>query len=308
MNIAELEKMRQKARTISVLNAVLIAFWFVPFFKLISVIGALALYFFVTRRIVSDYKVAFKANVVKASLENVFSELEYDPNNGIGREMIEKSELFMQGNHYDSNDLIHAKYKNVEFRQADISIQDHTTTRDPNGNEVADIQQYFKGRLILFTFNKATTAPVQVVGKHFNRGSSDGVIGKLTRGFQNNTSRKKVMMESDEFNKNFEVLAADPHSAYYLLTPPIIDAITHLSKVYNNNIALAFKDNTLFVAVYHKKDSLEPKILNGTTIINEQCKIQQEIKIITDFIDLMSLEKNIFVMGTNALLKQEKKI
>ena len=106
-------------------------------------------------------------------------------------------------------------------------------------------------------------------------------------------------MESEEFNQNFHVFCSNPQTAFYILTPQIIEAISMLSTEYGGKIALCFRDDKMFVALAGKKDSLEAKLLSNRTIWKEKELVLKDIKVITDFIELMSLENNPLVAAFN---------
>lgn len=301
--LSEIEKLRKNAKLLLILNIVIVVlatpFWPSPISIALCVVGGI-LYLTVVRKKISDYKKTFKDNIVKSSLSEVFSELSYEPNQGVSIEQVEFSELVELKDEFASNDLMSAKYGKVKFKQADIVISDKSNLVGKNGisNEVTTV--CFTGRFLVFDFLKSTVAPVKVMGKNFNpEGNSQGMMSVLEDKLINNKSKHQVFMESKMFNDNFKVFCDHPQTAFYILTPQIVEAITMLSNQYQGKIALCFRDKMMLVAISSKKDSLEAKLLSNRTIWKEKELVLKDIKVITDFIDLMSLENNMLVAAPN---------
>ncbi|MFZ2538868.1 MAG: DUF3137 domain-containing protein [Oscillospiraceae bacterium] len=301
--LSELEKLRKSAKLLLILNIVIVVlatpFWPSPFSIALLIIGGI-LFLTVVRKKMSDYKKSFKNNIVKASLEGVFAELCYEPNQGVSEQEVNISDLVELKDEFVSNDLIVAEYGKVKFKQADIIITDKSKIVGTDGipNEVTTI--CFTGRFLVFDFLKPTEAPVKVMGKNFNpEGYNKGVISVLKSKLINSKNEQQVFMESEAFNNNFNAFCSEPKTAFYILTPQIIEAITMLSNQYEGKIALCFRDKKMFVAISSKKDSLEAKLLSNRTIWKEKELVLKDIKVITDFIELMSLENNTLVVASN---------
>lgn len=301
-NLSELEKLRKNTKLLSIFNIAILVlatpFWPSPFSIVLCLAGG-TLFLTVVMKRVANYKKSFKDNIVKGSLSEVFSELSYEPNQGISAEEVELSELVELKDLYESNDLIAARYGKVKFKQADIVIRDKSKVVGEKGTAHEVETTCFTGRFLVFDFLKPTEAPVKVMGKNFNpEGNSKGAIGTLKNKVMHNKNKNQVSMESEMFNNNFNVFCDDAKSAFYILTPQIIEGITMLSDQYQGKIALCFREEKMFVAISSKKDSLEPKLLSNRTIEKEKESVLKDIKVITDFIHLMNLENNMLVAAT----------
>lgn len=302
MTLSELEKLRKSAKLLFVLNIAIVIlatpFWPSPMSFALLIIGGI-LFFAVVNKKMKNYKSAFKNNIVKASLSEVFSELFYEPDQGVDREEVENSALIQFQDEFHSNDLIKATYGKVKFKQADVVIMEkiHRVGKDGvSTNE--DTKTCFTGRFLVFDFLKQPTVPVRVMGKGFNPdGFNQGIVSAVKTRFTE--SQNQVFMESEQFNKNFNVFCADGQAAFYILTPQIVEAISMLSNQYQGKIALCFRDEKLYVAISSKKDSLEANLLANRTIWKEQQLVLKDIKVITDFITLMNLENNALVTAPN---------
>lgn len=302
-DLSELEKSRKNTKFLLIFNIAIVVlampFWPSPFSITLCAAGGI-LFLTVVMKKIADYKKCFKDNIVKASLSEVFSELSYEPNQGVSVEEVELSELVELKNVFKSNDLILGKYGKVKFKQADIVISDKNNIVGESGMSHESTTTCFTGRFLVFDFLKPTAAPVKVMGKNFSsEGNSKGAINTLKNKFIHSKNEQQISMESEMFNNNFNVFCDDAQTAFYILTPQIIEAITMLSNQYQEKIALCFRDEKMLVAISSKKDSLEAKLLSNRTIWKEKELVLKDIKVITDLIDLMSLENNMLVAASS---------
>lgn len=297
MTLTELEKLRKSAKFYLILNIAIMVLA-TPFFPstfsiALCVIGGI-LFLAVVMKKTSEYKRQFKDNIVKVSLESIFTELGYESEKGVSKEEVALSELVELKDEFVSNDLIVAKYGKVKFKQADIVTIDKRKLVGKDGISGGEVETpCFTGRFLVFDFLKPAAAPVKVLGKNFHPEGSNRELLDVLKSKQ--TSGQQVFMESEVFNNNFNVFCSDPQTAFYILTPQIVEAISMLSKQYGGKIALCFRDHKLYVAITSKKDSLEAKLLSNRTIWKEKELVLKDIKVITDFIELMSLENNTLV-------------
>ena len=142
---------------------------------------------------------------------------------------------------------------------------------------------------MIFEFPKKFNFKLELVGRHFYAYS---VPGKNPT-----TGRKmtKINTESDEFNKTFKILGEDGFEAYYLLDPAIMVKIQDIAAHYKNSLLLGFIDNKLLIALNDGKDSFEPP--KASQPIDKQAetqKVNEGIKVITDFVDNLNLDRKLF--------------
>ena len=106
---------------------------------------------------------------------------------------------------------------------------------------------------------------------------------------------KKVSMESEEFNKKFNVYAQNEHDAFYIITPPLMERIERLAEKNKGKLLFCFIDNKLHIGIYDNKDSFEPgsvfKQINEEETLN---KISEEIETITQFVEELNLDNDLF--------------
>ena len=84
-----------------------------PTVPIITLIAGFLLMFLFTRKSAKEYSLAFKDFFVKSSLTKIFTDLKYEPDNGIPYNIIDATKMMYMGDTYSSNDLVTAKYKNI---------------------------------------------------------------------------------------------------------------------------------------------------------------------------------------------------
>ena len=165
-----------------------------------------------------------------------------------------------------------------------MTIQEEHTDSDGDTYYVT----IFKGRWMIFEFPKKFAYRIEVAQKGFP-------ANKVPRNGTNGRKFEKQSIESPTFHKKFKIYADDGFETFYVLDPALIDRIEKLSENINGKLLLCFIDNKLHVGLHNNKDAFEPpsplKKLDAT---KENEKITGDLKTITDFVDYLKLDKNIF--------------
>lgn len=297
MSIEELEVLRKKARNIvligifcSILIAVLLFCITKIFITLvIGIIVGIIITRVVSSKSSKKFILAFKESFVLKALKSVFTDLNYEPENGIDESVIGETKMMNMGDRYSSNDYISAKYKNINVEQADVHIEEEQQSTDSDGNTTTSWVTIFRGRWMIFDFNKNFKANIQVSQRGFGNSRINNWGNKL--------KYKKVMMEDQLFNNQFRTYAQSEHDAFYILTPSLMEKIKNLTKTINGKILLCFIDNKLHVGIQNNKDSFEHSIfkkINESKVIEE---ISKDIKLITNFVDELDLDNDLFGKG-----------
>ena len=185
------------------------------------------------------------------------------------------------GDRYTSNDYVSGTYKNINFIQSDVHIEEKKKVEDSDGEIKEEWETIFLGRWMIFDFNKNFKANIFVSDYY---------------PFLQNKGYKEISLEDEEFNKLFNVYAEDEHEAYYVLTPHFMEKLKKLKKELNCGVLFYFVESKLHVAVNNFKDSFEPnlsKIINEEEIENN---ITKDIKLITDLVVDLNLENDLFKM------------
>lgn len=107
-------------------------------------------------------------------------------------------------------------------------------------------------------------------------------------------NNKKVKLEDIEFNKMFKIYSEIEHDAFYILTPHFMEKIKKLYKELDAPIKLTFMENKLHVAVNNGEDSFEYNVLNPINEEEIEQDIIKDIKLITDFVNELNLDNDLF--------------
>jgi len=229
------------------------------------------------------YRSMFKDFYVRHSINQVFSDATYEPNKGISFDTIASTKMLNMGDRFESSDYVSGKYKNVPFELSDVHIQEMIVVS--NGKTTTTTYAtIFKGRWMIFDFNKTFKSNIRVAAKNFFGGRST-IFSKLQR----------VKMESEEFNKKFYVFGDNEHDVFYILTPQLMEKIEELSDSIGGRVMLCFINNKLHVALNNGRDYFEPNsIFSNKSDDDIIGQINNEIRQITMFVDKLDIDTDIF--------------
>ena len=234
----------------------------------------------------SKYKVIYKDYYVKKALESIFTDLVYKSDQGFDESVIRNTEMMDMGDDYKSNDYFSGKYKNINIEQADIEITEERERTNSDGEEEEYEVTLFKGKWMIFDFNKPFKANMQVKSKWFDN-------SKIIN-WGKDIKFKRVKLEDEEFNKYFTVYAQDEEEAFYILTPHFMDRIKKVSNNVSGELLLCFIDNKLHIGLDNNNDSFEPSLLSNLSEEQINNNILSDIKVITDFVDQLNLDNDLF--------------
>lgn len=229
---------------------------------------------------------AFKNTFVLKSLQSVFTDLVYEPEKGLDESVIRNTQMMNMGDRYSSNDFVSGKYKNINVVQADVHIEEEHESTDSNGHTTRTWVTIFRGKWMIFDFNKTFKANIQVSQKNFGNSRIKNWGQKI--------KYKKVMMEDQAFNNGFKTFAQDEHDAFYILTPALMERIKKLSSSIQGKLLFCFIDNKLHIGLQNGKDSFEHSIFSEINEEKVTKEIAQDIKIITNFVDELNLDNTLF--------------
>jgi hypothetical protein len=295
MDALKLEEIRKKARnrvlvgifiTIILVICSLMKFGFSSFSFIFPLIVGITISALISVGPSNKFSSLYKETYVHKSLESVFDDLVYYPDRGINSSVIADTGMMYMGDRYNSNDYVSGKYKNINVIQSDIHIEKKEVRKDSDGNIKESWVTIFRGKWMVFDFNKEFKANIQVKEKGFSN-------SKLGSWFDD-SKYKKVVLEDQDFNDRFIVYAQDEHEAFYILTPLIMDRMKTLSSNIKGSLLFCFVNNKLHVGIQNNSDSFEHSIftkIDEEKIINS---ISKEIKDITDFIDELNLDNDLF--------------
>ena len=223
-----------------------------------------------------------KEEAVLKSLKKYFTNVTYNSKEGFSDSFICEEGLLSTGDRYSSNDSISATYNNINFCQSDIHIEVERKEEDEEGNVRTYYETVFRGRWMIFDFNKKFKSNLIVQHGYF----PNLIYGK---------EYVNVETEDVEFNSIFGVYAEDEHEAFYILTPNFMEKLKKIyERLQNHGIRLLFNDNKLHIGLNGSDDAFE--FLELEEINEEKLKttMESDIRLIIDFIDELDLTNDLF--------------
>ncbi len=232
------------------------------------------------------YRAIYKEYYVKEALESVFTDLVYKPSDGLPESIIRETEMMNMGDKYSSNDYISGKYKDINVEQADVTITEERERKNSDGETEKYNVTIFRGKWLIFDFNKPFKANMQIREKSFSNSRLNN--------WNQEVKFKKVILEDGEFNNTFRVYAQDEEEAFYILTPHFMDKIKKVAYSVSGQLLFCFIDNKLHIGLYNNNDSFEPSLSSNLSEEQIKNKIVADIKVITNFVDQLNLDNDLF--------------
>ncbi len=228
-------------------------------------------------KIQKDYKKIYKENFVVSVLNEVFDNVKYDYKKGFNSAYVRTFGLTRLGNKFESEDYLRASYKGINFEQADVVISYHTSH---SSNKNSHTTTYFKGRMFAFDFPFKSVSSVQVFTENYPYRGTPTINEKLN----------KIEMESDLFNKRFDVLALDDEEAFYVLTPQMMEKIESIRDKYNH-VAMHFSGNKLYVGIWTSDNAFDGNPKRKIDYLEEKEATLRDAHVITGIIDALGIMK-----------------
>lgn len=282
----QMEELRRKSLAFTVGGIIalilgMVTFIFLgPFSVVLILAGIISLVYGSGQK--SKYALIYKREVVEAALRGVFDNLYFDPENGFDKSVIGDTGMMEMGNRYQSDDYISGTYNGVNFERSDILIQNVQSS-----GKTTTVITYFEGPWMIFDFPKPFRCDLQVSERSFSYNRSNtGFFG--LGGYM-----QKLSTESEAFNKKFEIYAEDPHEAFYILTPHMMEYLTSTTHQIEGDIMFCFVGNKLHVALNNGRNAFEPRMM-ASDDGNAIQRVLDEIRETTAFVTELKLGDNIY--------------
>lgn len=290
--LEELEKLRRKVWIKTIISFFIFFLIFILFFSrslellrsgfIIFILGGMFFVKLITSKDIRKYRKIYKKNIILENFKNVFTNIKYDSEAELSKDVISNIHMMNTGDRYSSNDYISAKYKEINFECADVHIEDRYTDSDGKTR----YSTIFRGQWMIFDFNKNFKANIQICEKSF-RGAKRG-------GLFIDEVYKKIKMEDVDFNKKFTIYAENELDAFYVLTPNMMEKIKKLDDELQGNLLFCLVDSKMHVGLHNRKDLFEPNVYKKINLEEEKENILKDIKIITEFVDMLDLDNDLF--------------
>lgn len=223
------------------------------------------------KKVKLEYADNYKRLISRPVLDSCFDNARFDPGAGFPRAEFQASGLMQIASSYtyESEDLITGTYKGVAFRRADIGITHQTGGK--NKTTVVDAD----GRLLEIAFPKGTHDMIRIVKdlKAITIFGGEDVI---------------IKTEDMDFNRKFCVYAKDRHSAFYVLTPQVIE---YFKRLYDreDDIYITFNGKKLYILLSGHGGIFEPPF-RKFDIWDEVRKCKGELTEIREIIEGLQLD------------------
>lgn len=221
-------------------------------------------------------KQAFKDTVLTEMFKNAIPGVYYNPRDGLSQSVVYDTDFLKRADRFHSEDFLSGQIDGVDFISSDVKLEERHVQHTKNGTRVYYVA-YFIGRVFRFEFNKNFVGSLQV----------------LESGRPRSGGYKIVKLESIDFNKKFKTYSTEDITAFYILTPDIMEAIHNLERRNPGRISLSFHGDHLFVAINNNKDTFELKMFRpiDDSMVEE---FKKDILVIKDFIMTLKLNNNLF--------------
>ncbi|NLC40506.1 MAG: DUF3137 domain-containing protein [Clostridiaceae bacterium] len=212
-------------------------------------------------------------------LQEFFEVHEYLPDKGIDERIIYSAGLVESWDRYSGSDLLRGKYRGLNILYSDIHLEREETDTDSEGSTTTHYVTVFRGQWMICDFRKQLPATLHLKAK----GRS-----------QLFKPKSDIETENDAFNKRYQIKTGDGHTAFYVLTPHFMEYIMQAGDIANAPTSFCFAGSQVHIAIDSRHDSLELKRVKLDSVDNIRNKFRSELKYVTDILDLLLLNENIY--------------
>ena len=201
----------------------------------------------------NKYNYEFKNIIIEKLLHNFYNKINYTPNLKMPRDIYCEAQYKEYFNRYYSDDYMSGflddKYP---FKMAEVKTQEETTTTDSDGNTSTSTTTKFHGLFAKIEMNKSINSNLFIGANTFI------------------PSKQRLEMDSQEFEKHFDVSASNPIIGMQLLTHDIMELLISFRKltgikydisIYNNVMYLRFHTSNMFELKSIKKGAFDKEML-----------------------------------------------
>lgn len=240
-----------------------------------------------------DYREAYKKGCVYGALESLFTDLYYDPYDGISDRTISETGMMYMGDRVHTEDYIRASFNGIPFEQSDLRIEEKQVRSDAGRrrrNRIYGSPRYssyyariFSGRWMIFPLDKPFRTSVQILQKGFR----NTIPRRNAEQHSSDTVFERTGMELESFQKDFRVLVRNSHNSHSIVTPALMEQVQNLSKHVKGKLMIGFLSDELHISIDDNGNSLEPPINIFLPIRGESAvkRLRSEMEAITQFFD-----------------------
>ena len=211
------------------------------------------IYAFMTFNVTNQYNNSYKEKVVDSLLKHFFDEVDYIPKKEMPEIIYDEGHYNYNYNRYYSDDYVEAVIDNkYPIKMAEVTTQLVETKRDSEGNTETQTTTLFSGLFAVIDIGKSIKNEINIQPNY-------SIFKK-----------DKLEMDSQEFEKYFDVSAKDKIIGMQILTHDVMDMLIGyrtLSKesfdilINNNKLYIRFHVGNMFENNFNKKDVIDKQKL-----------------------------------------------
>jgi hypothetical protein len=219
----------------------------------------------------------FKTKYFPQMINRVLPDVDYHFDRGLSQPTVYATEFIKNADRFHSEDLFIGQIDGVDFIGGDVHLEERHVEQTKEGTREYYVT-YFLGRIFEFTFNKSFEGSLQVL--------ESGSI-------ESNRKYHKIKLESVDFNKKFRTYATTELTAFYILTPEIMESILNLEKNNPGKVNLSFYGDKMYIAINNSRDTFELKLFRkiDQRVIDEY---QKDLGVFKDIVSALRLNVQIF--------------
>ncbi|HPJ69718.1 MAG TPA: DUF3137 domain-containing protein [Candidatus Mcinerneyibacteriales bacterium] len=225
---------------------------------ILSFLGGIV-YTALAQKPLSEYKNAYKSEVIEGLIDRIHPGLSYQPSLCIPESRFMASGLFLKTpDRYRGEDMVSGMVGKTQLTFSEIRAQYKTETTDSRGNRHTQWHDIFRGIFIIADFNKPFKTRTLVLPD-----TAEKIFGSLfgnTLQKWNKGRGDLIKLENVEFEKEFVVYGQDQVESRYILTPDLMERILNFRHKTGKPVYISFLDNSMFVALSQTRDLFEPSM------------------------------------------------
>lgn len=219
----------------------------------LSILIVFALIILIYNKNTQKYRHIYKTKVLQRFIQLYDKNLNYNPEKGLPNTIYNDAE-FEKYDKYSSKDLIYGDLDTYEIKMSQICTEKITIASDGSSQYTS----LFIGLFAVSTFENNFNGTIKVRTDR----------GKLLNTFH---KKNKLEMDSQEFEKYFDVISTNNLQAMQVLTSDIMNMLIDFEQTCKMKIELTIKKHKIFIR-FHSKTFLKPplfSVINYKTLLKD---------------------------------------
>ena len=246
-------------------------------FGLIAILPGIGFLIYTTSKLNALSK-KFKKEVLTELVETNIDQGQLVIDSGLSKSEVMDTEYLKRPDRFHSEDMISGLMDGVSFVSSDVKLEERHVHHTKNGTRTEWVT-YFLGRVFVFDFNKRFDGALQV---------AENTRPTSNRKFE------KVKMESIEFNRVYNTYTTNDHTAFYVLTPHLMQGLLDFEKNNKGHISFSFIGSKLYIAINNFRNTFELRLFRkiDQSVIDE---FTRDLLVIHEVVRELKLNKKIFL-------------